>query len=143
MTFSPSLTPNFTIQVQFSEPVSGFQPSDLILQNAVLVSPSSGVLPTQSRFQIIVSAINSGPVGVSLPRNKVLDSVGNGNEASNAVNMIYAPAVVPDEEMNYTISLLGPNVSNDFRSVFEVNFEDPIDGLSLYTHLTLPTSPHV
>lgn len=79
---SAQITGAETIAVTFSREVTGFDASDLLLENLILsgfrqVSPLS--------FQATVQPAGRGAVSISLPAGSVLDDRGNANAPSNAL----------------------------------------------------------
>ncbi|MFK7951236.1 MAG: LamG-like jellyroll fold domain-containing protein, partial [Ekhidna sp.] len=72
----------FDIEVVFSEPVSGFESSDLVITNAEIVSSASTL---DSLFTISLRALAQGQITVDLPADIADDLAGNANTAAPAI----------------------------------------------------------
>jgi hypothetical protein len=74
---------SFTVTITFSEPVTGFEASDISATNATITGLSgSGAVYTAS-----VRTSGTGDATVSIPANAAIDAAANGNTASNMLNI--------------------------------------------------------
>jgi large repetitive protein len=74
----------FTVNVVFSEAVTGLTAGDFSLVNA-----TAATLQTTDNitYSIVITPVADGPVSVSLPADAALNIGGNGNTASNTINI--------------------------------------------------------
>ncbi|RAJ76584.1 gliding motility-associated-like protein [Chitinophaga dinghuensis] len=77
-------TGDFTLSIDFSEPVQGLNPGSFLLSNARLQNLVSA---DNQHFTATVTPIADGPMGITLPANKVVNIGGNGN-AVQTVNLV-------------------------------------------------------
>ncbi|MCZ4353947.1 Ig-like domain-containing protein, partial [Roseovarius aestuarii] len=73
----------FAVTVTFSEAVTGFDASDMIATNAQV----TGVSGSGATYAVSVIASGTGDVILSVPADSAADSAGNGNLASNTVQI--------------------------------------------------------
>ncbi|QIK42569.1 PKD domain-containing protein [Pontivivens nitratireducens] len=71
----------FTLNITFSEPVTGFTAADISSTNAIV----TGVSGSDASYIANLRASGTGDVQVSVPANVAADAAGNGNLASNLV----------------------------------------------------------
>jgi len=86
---SPTSNPLIDIEIVFSEPVQNFTLESINATNADLVSLNTA---DDITFSLEISPLDSDGVsniGISITENIVADLVGNGNEASNIISLIY------------------------------------------------------
>ncbi|NQZ75237.1 MAG: tandem-95 repeat protein [Ekhidna sp.] len=81
----------FDIEVVFSEPVQGFDTSDLVVTNAVILSSSSML---DSLYTVSLRAQSEGQITVDLGADVATDLAGNSNSA--------APAII---DLTYSVDL--------------------------------------
>lgn len=82
----------FTLSIEFSEPVSGFDAGDLTLVNATV----SDLTGSGATYGVTVTPERDGTVEVSIAAAVALDSGGNANAASNGFVIEAALTGVPD-----------------------------------------------
>ncbi len=87
----------FDVVVTFSEPVSGLAASDFSISNGT----ASNLSGTGQNYTLSVMPTAAGNVGISLPANSADDAAGNGNTASNTLNVNYSP---PSTQLTLTCS---------------------------------------
>ncbi|MDF3414656.1 hypothetical protein HKX54_09345 [Sulfitobacter sp. M57] len=73
----------FSVTVTFSEAVTGFDVSDIAAANAKV----TGVTGSGSGFKVSLIAAGTGDIMISIPANAAIDRAGNGNRASNVINI--------------------------------------------------------
>ncbi len=86
-TASDPVSGPFTVDVTFSEPISGLTLSDFNVTNG----SKSNLSGSGSVFSFTISPTTAGTVTAHLPANRVDDLAGNGNEASNTLSITYDP----------------------------------------------------
>ncbi|MBF0451201.1 MAG: carboxypeptidase regulatory-like domain-containing protein [Candidatus Magnetomorum sp.] len=77
----------FTINILFSEPVTGLVQSDLFLNNCLINSLTG----SDDQYLLIVTPVGPGELSVQVPANKTIDIAGNGNESSDTLFRVYDP----------------------------------------------------
>ena len=90
---SDPITGPVPLDITFSEAVTGFQASDVLVSGG-RVSSLSGSGRT---YQATITPSVDGQITISVPRSVVTDAVGNPNTASNEVSVVYdgtAPTVM-------------------------------------------------
>ncbi|RPE05646.1 hypothetical protein EGT74_25050 [Chitinophaga lutea] len=90
---TPSLNAPFTVNIGFSEAVTGFIAADISATNATI-----GNLQTADNitYTAVVTPVADGLVNISVPANMAFNIAGTGNTASNAIAYTYdgtAPVV--------------------------------------------------
>ena len=90
--FSPII-----FDVVFSEPVTGFEPSDISFTGSTAPGTLSAAIGgTGPTYQVLVSGMtDSGLIAVSIPANSVIDASGNNNEASTSTDNSVTYDVTP------------------------------------------------
>ncbi|WP_109699322.1 Ig-like domain-containing protein [Chitinophaga deserti] len=141
----------FEITVQFSEPVSGFTASDIVLDNGTV---TSFTISGTNKWTITVTPVRDDAVNVQFPANMATDAAGNGNTAGGTMTFHYdatAPGVTLSTSaaspvngaFTVTATFTEPvsdvilsdvNVSNGTKSGFTV-----LDA-STYTFIITPTA---
>ncbi len=84
-TASTVVSGSFTVNVNFTENVTGLTAGDFIISNGW----PSGLSGSGSNYHITVNPIEEGFVGVFLSPNSAIDAAGNGNAASNVLGTNY------------------------------------------------------
>ncbi len=73
-------TESFDIDISFSEPVTGFTISDLVIANGAV----TGVIDNgDNTYTVTVSSIEDGQVNITVPNNAVVDATGNASTVGN------------------------------------------------------------
>lgn len=109
----------FDIQIAFSEPVTGFESSDISVSNASVVSlDGSG-----SNYTATIVPSTGNSVTISIPENSALDSNGNTNQASNQLDI-----AIDDTKVRVTI-----NAPEKAKSTFTttIDFTDSVTGFDI------------
>jgi hypothetical protein len=73
----------FSVTITFSDAVTGFSPTDIDVNNASLTSLGG----SGSSYAAMLRASGGGNVQISVPADIAVDAAGNGNLASNQVNI--------------------------------------------------------
>ena len=81
----------FGISVTFTENVTGLTMSDFSITNG----SGSGFNGSGSSYAFTVNPTSAGNVAIQLPANRAADAAGNGNTASNTLNVTYNPPAAP------------------------------------------------
>jgi hypothetical protein len=128
---------NFGVDVNFSESITGLTNSDFQVSNGSAV----GLNGSGDSYALVIVPDQAGTVTVFLPANKVVDQGGNGNTASNQVNVTFDPPPIP------TINITSPN-DGSVISGTEVTINYQVSGdLATYnaSHLllTLDNNPPI
>ncbi|MDF7799263.1 discoidin domain-containing protein [Pontiellaceae bacterium B1224] len=113
---------NFTIDILFSESVTGLTADDLSVVNGT----ASAVSGLGSSWSATITPTSSGDVSIALPADTVSDSDGHGNIASAIWQTTY---VAPGSEQPV------PTLSTTTNKVFgnytvQVDFSEPVTGLT-------------
>jgi YVTN family beta-propeller protein len=88
----------FTIQAQFSQPVTGLTASDFVLSNAT----ASNLTGSGTNYSVTLTPVSSGLVTASLPAAAAQNAANTASLASNTVSVTYTPPVA--------VSLVGQDV---------------------------------
>ena len=117
----------FEIDVTFSEPVSGFEMSELEVTNGTAVRMSSLEDGTVHTVTIAPGSDATGQVTVTVPEGVATDTAGNANTASAAFSI-----ALPER---FTARFEGLPETHDGRNAFsfELHFSEDIEGLSFRT----------
>ena len=121
-TESSEVSGSFTVSAQFSESVTGLSSGDFSINNGT----ATGLSGNGESYTLTVNPSNSGQVLVTLPSNRASDAAGNGNTASNTVEVNYTPA--DTQAPSVTLSTGSSEVSGDFT--VSVQFDESVTGLS-------------
>ncbi len=114
----------FTVLVDFSEPVTGFEIGDFILANATAADFRK---VNEQQYSVVIQPGQDGAVSVSVPANKAQDAATNGNTASSKLERQYdttAPAryaitfatdkVNVDNQNNVALQVTGAEVGASY-----------------------------
>jgi YVTN family beta-propeller protein len=77
----------FTVQVQFTQPVTGLTLSDFTVANAT----TSNLLGSATSYSLTLTPIAPGAVTLSLPAASVINASGVPNTASNSISVTFQP----------------------------------------------------
>ena len=122
--FSPII-----FDVVFSEPVTGFEPSDISFTGSTAPGTLSAAIGgTGPTYQVLVSGMtDSGLIAVSIPANAVIDASGNDNEASTSTdNSVTYDVTPPTVTINQGATQADP--TNTEPIVFDVVFSEEVIG---------------
>lgn len=81
---NPTVSSSYTVTATFSEAVTGFDASDVVVTNGTVASVSG----SGTTYTITVTPGASGDIDVAVSENGALDSANNGNTASNSVTTL-------------------------------------------------------
>ncbi len=98
-----------TFDVRFSEPVEGFDASDILSEGSA-TGVAVSINGEATAFRVFVTGISeAGDVRLSIPAGTAQDAAGNGNLASTSDDneVLYAPNVSPPCELT-SITMLSP-----------------------------------
>jgi subtilisin-like proprotein convertase family protein len=135
--------------VVFSEPVSGFDETDVVLDGSAPGKIVQSVVPiggSATRYTVTVSGLTgSGDVRARVPAGVLQNTEGNFNEASISKDNVVTydldpPTVSIDQDVTQTDPARGLPI------LFRVVFNEPIEGFSAEDVLvtgTAPGEPHV
>jgi hypothetical protein len=122
-TAGESVFTNFTVNVSFSESVTGLTAGDFTVVNGV----ASSVSGSDSSWTVTIIPTGNGDVTVSLPAGVVIDGNSHGNVAGNTVLTTY---VAPGSSQPVpTLSTATNKVEGSFA--VQVAFSEPVTGLAL------------
>jgi len=117
---SPSVTNQATISVNilFSEPVTGLEQSDIFLNNCLINSLTGA----DDQYILTITPVGPGEVSVQVPENKAIDIASNGNESSETLTRVYDPTA-PD------VSLISstPQYTTQPLISLTVNFSESVN----------------
>ena len=85
-TASSTVNGAFTVNAIFTENVTGLMLNDFSINNGT----SSALSGSGANYNFTVTPINQGVVSISLPANRTMDAAGNGNNASNTLNVTFS-----------------------------------------------------
>ena len=154
--FEPHSTDDFVVVVTFSEPVSGFEMSELEVTNGSAQSMSSNSDGTHYTVTIRPSHTFTGEVTIAVPAGVATDAEGNANAASAVFDIwtIYAggPAWVDGNptanlrctrehhprKSNFGFNVAFNEVVTDFRLGAETEITSQPQVVTLITYVTSP-----
>lgn len=112
------VTSAFDIQIVFSEPVTGFDVTDLVTTNAVL----SNFAFSSDRGSVTVTPNIGERITIKILQNSAIDAAGNGNDASNIYEVVSAsPASEFDKHRDVIRGVILTDVENKLRSTLDTN----------------------
>ncbi len=85
-TASTSETGPFTVQAQFSQPVTGLTASDFTVVNGA----ASGLSGSGQIYNVTITPVAAGAVNISLPANAAQNAAGTASLVSNVVSVAYS-----------------------------------------------------
>ena len=109
----------FTVAIDFSEPVSGFEVSDVTVGNGTAALSGSG-----SSYAAVITPASSGAVTVDVAAGAAHDAAGHGNTAA-ATYSIQADLVAP------SVSLSGPADTRGGPFTVAIDFSEPVSGFEV------------
>jgi hypothetical protein len=107
--------------ITFSEAVTGFSASGIIVTNGVVVSLSG----SGSSYLVSVSPTSDGIVSVTVTADAAIDSAGNGNLLSGSISRIFDSTAVP-----VAVSSAVTSAFNTALLSVTITFEEPVFGLT-------------
>ncbi|MFK8114600.1 MAG: Ig-like domain-containing protein [Rubripirellula sp.] len=121
-TDQPSTTglTTFEITIDFGEPVTGFESSDLTLANA---TAATEVDLGQGRYEVTLTAISDGPVTIGLPAGAASDVAGRTSLIGNDLQI-----VVDSQGFNAVLSTTEPSPTNNATFDVLVDFGKDVSG---------------
>ncbi|MEO1624168.1 MAG: PA14 domain-containing protein [Bacteroidota bacterium] len=124
-TASLEVSENFELVIDLSTTVTGLSTSDFIITNGTILKDLSNV---QSSYYVSVEPSGPGLVSIQLPANSVQDNDGNGNLASNILEVNYIPEGGGGTKPNVNLRTASLEVSENFELVVDVS--TAVTGLS-------------
>ncbi len=121
-TINTEVSGSFTVNVNFSETITGLSINDFAISNGTASSLSG----FGDSYTFTVTPDAEGQISVTLPANTVIDNASNNNTASNVLNVNYTIADTTPPSVTLTTS--NSTVSESFT--VNVNFSETITGLS-------------
>ena len=127
----PTNSSPISFDVHFSEPVTGFDGSDILFTGSTvqgtLSAGVSGSSPGQDYTVTVTGMVGTGTVVASIPANAAVNNIGTGNSAStSADNSVTFDGDPPSVTINQAVGQADPtNVSN---IKFDVKFSEPVIG---------------
>ncbi len=112
----------FTATIVFSEPVTGFEQSDLQVSNGAV----DGVDGSGTNYIARIAPAESGPVTVSIAADMAADAAGNGNESSE-------PFVIEADLERPRVTVTGPAdpvVAGAGEFEVTIAFSEPVQGFA-------------
>ena len=122
-TFSTEVYGSFITNIQFNEPVTGLELEDLVIENAT----ATDLLGVGMGYTILVTPLNEGNIMLYLPENSAVDEAGNGNIASNELNVNFE--LLDNIPPSVQITSSETTVEGAFE--LTVQFSEPIEGLDI------------
>ncbi len=110
----------FTATVTFSEDVTGFAQSDIIVSNASLSSFSA---TSAKVYTVLVTPTAQNTVSLNIPTAAAIDSANNGNSAANEFSVVY-DSVAP------TVTISGPRVPQNSGFSATFTFSEDVTGFT-------------
>ncbi|MDF7825439.1 Ig-like domain-containing protein [Pontiellaceae bacterium B12227] len=122
-TAGETVTGSFSVDIGFSESVTGLTVGDLVVVNG----SASGLSGSGTSWSATITPTSNGDVTITLPSDTVSDIDGHGNVASQTWLVTY---VAPGSEQPVpTLSTATANVTGNYT--VQVNFSEPVTGLAL------------
>ncbi|HEX7085876.1 MAG TPA: Ig-like domain-containing protein [Vicinamibacterales bacterium] len=121
----PTNTSPIIFAVEFSEPVSGFESSD-VLVSGTAEATTVQVSGSGTSYEVKVSGMTTdGTVVVTIPAGAATDAAGNGNSASTSTdNEVTYDTTPPEVTVNQAVGQADPTNSPPIR--FTVVFSEPV-----------------
>ncbi|OQP40008.1 hypothetical protein A4H97_17475 [Niastella yeongjuensis] len=116
---SPVTTP-FTMNIAFSENVTGFTSADIVATGAT-VSPVTVI--DNAHYSVIVVPTGAGTISINVPADVAANIGGNGNSASNTITLTYD--VTPPVVTSVSVPANGYYKAGNTLS-FTVNFDENV-----------------
>ena len=133
----------FTVKISFSEPVTGFELTDLAVENGSAKDLSE--LELKTVFSCIITPSAEGEVKISVPEKVAKDSAGNSNTKSSELvisNKITKP-VLSSEKSLLAFSFIAPEVTasiDEENKAISVTVPFGTDLLALVAKFSLSTN---
>ncbi len=122
-TASLEVTEQFELVIDISKFVTGLSIDDFTISNGTILSDLSNV---GTAYYVSVTPTSPGIISIQLPANSVLDANGNGNLASNLLEVNYNPI---DENPTVILSTASLEVTEQFELVIDIS--KIVTGLSI------------
>ncbi|WP_415063684.1 Ig-like domain-containing protein [Bdellovibrio sp.] len=118
---NPTNNSSISVTVTFSEDVVGLVPADFVVTGAVLLTVNG----SGSIYQLTLTSLISGLVQLQLPIDRASDVAGNGNSASNILEITY-----DNHNPIPTLSSLVTSPSNVTVIPVAVHFDKAVNGIN-------------
>jgi len=118
----PSASQNtaFTATFTYSENVSGFALSDIIVSNGV----ASNLQGSGAVYTVTITPSSEGSITIDVPASRVLDAYGNGNIAAPQFSLDY-------DSIQPNITISGPAVAQNASFTVTFTFDEDVTGFDL------------
>ncbi len=120
---SPTGAAMINFQVNFTEPVTGFEAGDIELSGSASSGGVGNFSGSGSLYAFDVSPATDGTILVDVPANAAQDATGNGNTAADQFSITYDSSVPTP-----TITAAQQSPTNATTINFRVNFTEPVTG---------------
>ena len=107
----------FWLTIVFSEPVTGFEQSDVTVGNGTVLTFS----PESSRYRVKIRAASSGMVTVDVNADVAADEAGNGNRAASQFS-------VESDRVRPQLTITGPAAVQTGPFDVALTFSEPVTG---------------
>lgn len=124
---NPTNQSPISFTVTFSESVTGFTSSDVVLSGSASGTSVTSVTGSGSTYTVLVAATGGGTVGVAVPAGSANDAAGNANTVSNT-GLVTLDTVAPTVTISNQPSQ--PSPTNASPVNFLVTFSEPVTGFS-------------
>lgn len=114
----------FVVRVAFSEPVGGFDASDVTVSNGT-VSAVNGVVGSPGLYDVSVTPFADGPVAIGIGPSAAADASGNVNGPSNVLFV-----VVDRGRPSVALTSLSGTLSRESLLRFDATFSEPVVGVA-------------
>jgi len=117
----------FTLDVTFSEDVTGFDATDLVITNgaASAVSPASG---PASNYTVTITPSATGSVAIDLPSGIAQNATNDDNQPSNSLEVL--AVLAGSEQANVTLSTSAVDPVREPYTL-DIIFDEDVEGLDL------------
>ncbi len=120
---SPTKDSSFNVTITFSEPVTGFTISDLIVTNG---SASNLFTSNNLIYSATIASAADGETTVSIDADSVIDKADHGNIASNVLSIVY-----DSTQPTVAITTTASATTNESTFPVTVTFSEPVAGFNI------------
>ena len=114
---SSNSTP-YTVTIEFSEPVTGFEEAEIVVANAV----KSNFAGSGTTYTVDIAPTGAGDITIDVPADVAQDAATNGNEVATQV-------VTAFDDTAPTVAILNaPATSNTTPYTVTIEFSEPVTG---------------
>jgi len=109
---------NVNVTITFSEAVTDFEQSDIVISNAEIKTFSTSNAP---KYLINISPIESGTITIDIPANVAYDIAGNWNQQADQWAISYTPTSIPDLS-DFGVTIYPNPTSGQINIEFDKNY---------------------